>query len=126
MVADREARGLTLPTAGPEARQAGSAFLNPHVTHEQAAAVRAAGGPIHTDVQGVVRASSGWLLAQCGYQPGIRLADGVFCSSYRVLTVTVRDGAAADDVALVLHTMAARVLTAFGVRLHPEIVAMGI
>ncbi|MFF7966789.1 UDP-N-acetylmuramate dehydrogenase [Streptomyces sp. NPDC007903] len=126
VVADREARGLTLPASGPEARQAGSAFLNPPVTDEQAAAVRAAGGPIHTDMQGVMRASSGWLLAQCGYQPGIPLADGVFCSSHRVLTVTVRDGASSEDVARVLRTMASRVRTAFGVQLHPEIVPLGL
>ncbi|MFJ8728547.1 FAD-binding protein [Streptomyces bauhiniae] len=125
VIADRQARGLTLPASGPEARQAGSAFLNPPITEAQATAVRAAGGPVHTDMQGVVRASSGWLLAQCGYQPGIRLAAGVFCSSHRVLTVTVRDAAAAGDVARVLHTMAARVLTAFGVQLRPEIVPLG-
>ncbi|MYQ45534.1 UDP-N-acetylmuramate dehydrogenase [Streptomyces sp. SID4985] len=125
VIADRETRGLTLPASGPEARQAGSAFLNPPVTDEQAAAVRAAGGPVHTDMRGVMRASSGWLLTQCGYQPGLRLANGVFCSAHRVLTVTVRDGAASRDVARVLHTMASRVLSSTGVQLHPEIVTLG-
>ncbi|MET7676841.1 hypothetical protein [Streptomyces seoulensis] len=126
VIADREARGLTLPVGGPEARQAGSAFLNPPVTDDQAAAVRGAGGPIHADMHGVVRASSGWLLTQCGYQPGIRLADGVFCSSHRVLTVTVREGAASRDVARVLHTMTSCVHKDFGVQLHTEIVRLGV
>lgn len=120
VVADRQARGLTLPAHGPDVRQAGSVFLNPPVTEHQAQEVRAAGGPVYRDVDGVVRASAGWLLEQCGHGPGRRLAPGVYCSTRRTLTVTARDGATAAGFAAALRTMATEVAESTGIELRPE------
>lgn len=116
----RAARGLLLPASGDDARQAGSVFLNPPVTATQAAAVRAAGGPLHHDRDNVLRASAGWLLEHTGHHPGQELGPAVHCSKRRALTLTAHPGATALGFAVVLGTLADRVHRATGVRLHPE------
>jgi UDP-N-acetylmuramate dehydrogenase len=85
VITDREQRGLALPGSGPDARQAGSVFLNPVITPVQEAAVRRASGPVHRDQSGGQRTSAGWLLEQCGYRPGSRIGPGVYCSATRTL-----------------------------------------
>ncbi|BAU83357.1 UDP-N-acetylenolpyruvoylglucosamine reductase [Streptomyces laurentii] len=120
VIADRRARGLTLPTTGPDVRQAGSIFMNPPVTAPQAAAVRAAGGPVHQDPDGVTRASAGWLLEHCGYTRGLHVEPGVACSSRRVLTLTARNGATASSVTAALQRMAGDVAQATGIELRHE------
>ncbi|MFF4933298.1 UDP-N-acetylmuramate dehydrogenase [Streptomyces griseofuscus] len=126
VITDRERRGLTLPGSGPDARQAGSVFLNPVITHAQEAAVRCAGGPVHRDQSGLQRASAGWLLEQCGRRPGSRIGPGVYCSTTRTLTLTTRDGATATAFASALRQLAADVFAAYGIRLHPEPVRPGL
>lgn len=120
VVADREARGLTLAASGPDARQVGSVFLNPEVSTAQAESVRAAGGQVHSDAHGVLRASAGWLLEQCGHHPGRRLAAGIYCSSRRTLTLTAREGATASAFANALTAMACDVARTSGIQLHQE------
>ncbi len=124
VLTDRRARGLTMPDSGPDTRQAGSVFLNPPVTRAQADAIRAAGGPVHRDQDGMLRASAGWLLQQTGHHPGSRLAPGVYCSTRRTLTLVARDGATATHFTTALRTLAARVFEATAIRLHPEPVTL--
>ncbi|MFF7250746.1 UDP-N-acetylmuramate dehydrogenase [Embleya sp. NPDC008237] len=118
--ADRGARGLLLPADGPDARQVGSVFLNPPVTMSQAAAVRAAGGPVNRTSDGTRRASAGWLLQQLGHQPGSRLGAGVWCSTRRVLTLVAREHATATAFTGALSRLVTDVETAFGICLRPE------
>lgn len=120
VLTDRHDRGLTLPASGPDTRQAGSVFLNPPVTHAQATAIRAAGGPVHSSPHRILRASAGWLLEQTGYRPGIRVGPGVYCSQGRALTLTARDDATAASFATALDVLTDAVLTAHGIRLRPE------
>ncbi|WP_433253912.1 UDP-N-acetylmuramate dehydrogenase [Streptosporangium sp. CA-135522] len=120
VLTDRCRRGLTLPGSGPDARQAGSVFLNPPITTAQADVVRAAGGAVHRDDYGVLRASAGWLLQSVGHHPGSRLASGVFCSTLRTLTLTVHDGATAASFNAVLRSLARDVFDVTGIRLLPE------
>ncbi|WP_051866220.1 UDP-N-acetylmuramate dehydrogenase [Streptosporangium roseum] len=120
VLADRCQRGLALPKDGPDARQAGSVFLNPLITTAQADVVRAAGGAVHHDDHGVLRASAGWLLQLAGYHPGSRLAPGVSCSTRRTLTLTTHDGATAQFFTVALQRLAHDVFEATGIRLHPE------
>ncbi|MFD5113460.1 UDP-N-acetylmuramate dehydrogenase [Streptomyces sp. NPDC058391] len=122
---DRRNRGLSLPQAGPDSRQAGSVFLNPLVTPAQAATVRAAGGPVHLDQSGHLRASAGWLLERAGYYPGAPVAPGVFCSTGRTLTLTARNAATASSFDTALRTLASQVLAATTVHLTPEPVRPG-
>lgn len=113
---DRRHRGLSLPGSGPDARQAGSVFLNPPVTPAQAAAVRVAGGPVHRDQRGQLRASAGWLVEQAGFHPGAQVTPGIFCSERRTLTLAARDGATAASFTTALQRLAARVLATTGIQ----------
>jgi UDP-N-acetylmuramate dehydrogenase len=117
---DRQARGLALPTSGPDARQVGSVFVNPTVNERQAAYIRARGGPVHNDPRGEPRASAGWLLQYLGYAPGRRLAEGVYCSTQRTLTVVARGPVASEDYLSVLQGLSAEVFQATGIWMHLE------
>ncbi|MFJ9618394.1 hypothetical protein [Streptomyces noursei] len=125
VVADRKARGLSLPSAGPDARQVGSVFLNPPVNAAQAERLRAAGSPVFSDGYGRLRGSAGWLLERCGYGPGQRLSPGVRCSTARTLTVTAGEQATAAAFWLTLTTMSQRVAESTGIALHPEPARLG-
>lgn len=122
---DRRHRGLSLPPAGPDSRQAGSVFLNPPVTSVQAATVRTAGGPVYRDQSGRLRASAGWLLERAGFHPGAQVAPGVICSTSRTLTLTAHSAATASSFDTALRTLAARVRAATTVHLTPEPVRPG-
>ncbi|MEV7157031.1 UDP-N-acetylmuramate dehydrogenase [Streptomyces misionensis] len=117
---DRRNRGLTLPADGPDARQAGSVFLNPLVPRAQAKAIRAAGGPVYNSPDGTLRASAGWLLEQTGFLPGTRVDRGVYCSQNRALTLTARDDATAASFTTAVEVLAHAVLTTHRIRLQRE------
>lgn len=121
---DRAERGLLLPAAGPDHRQAGSCFLNPTVTDDQARALRGCGAPMHRTPSGICRASAGWLLETCGYRPGAEVTHGVRCSVHRTLTLTAQAEATAHTFREALKTMATTVHTATGITLHPEPVSV--
>ncbi|MEV5985722.1 UDP-N-acetylmuramate dehydrogenase [Streptomyces sp. NPDC052051] len=120
VIADRAARGLLLPDGGPDARQVGSVFMNPPVTWEQARKLQQAGGRVFRDSDDVTRAGAGWLLEHCGYRPGQRVEQGVYCSTRRTLTVTARNGATCASYRHALFQMAERVWEVTGIRLEPE------
>ncbi|MEU0519206.1 UDP-N-acetylmuramate dehydrogenase [Streptosporangium sp. NPDC006007] len=120
VMADRCRRGLSLPESGPDARQAGSVFLNPPITSAQADVVRKAGGMVYRDDYSVLRTSAGWLLQLAGHHAGSQLAPGVFCSTRRTLTLTAHDGATATAFNIVLQKLARDVFKMTGIRLPPE------
>ncbi|WP_075737834.1 UDP-N-acetylmuramate dehydrogenase [Streptomyces acidiscabies] len=120
VLTDRDNRGLSLPASGPDSRQAGSVFLNPPITVEQARAVQAAGGPVDRSQDGGLRAGAGWLLENTGYHPGTQITPGVYCSSGRTLTLTARHGATSTSFDAALRTLAARVFSATTIHLTPE------
>ncbi|WP_416968244.1 UDP-N-acetylmuramate dehydrogenase [Streptomyces sp. 4F14] len=120
VLTDRDNRGLSLSTCGPDSRQAGSVFLNPLITGEQAQAVRAAGGPVNRSHSGKLRASAGWLLENIGYRPGTQIAPGVHCSSRRTLTLTAHHGATSTSFDAALRTLADRVFSATSIQITPE------
>ncbi|MFJ8432003.1 UDP-N-acetylmuramate dehydrogenase [Kitasatospora sp. NPDC094019] len=125
VLANRHRRGLLLDPHGPAARQAGSVFLNPPVTTTQATRLSAAGCPTHTDSDGQLRASAGWLLEHIGYRPGYKIATGIHCSEHRTLTLTAHDGATATSFARALTELSAQVEIATGIALLPEPVLVG-
>ncbi|MYT25026.1 FAD-binding protein, partial [Streptomyces sp. SID7760] len=120
VLTDRRNRGLNLPADGPDARQTGSVFLNPLVPRAQATSIRAAGGPVHTNLDGTLRASAGWLLEQTGFLPGTQVGPGVYCSQDRALTLTARDDATATSFTTALEVLAHAVLTTHRIRLQYE------
>ncbi|MFF3020764.1 hypothetical protein [Streptomyces sp. NPDC057939] len=125
MLHDRAARGLLLPETGHDHRQAGSCFLNPTVTDDQAARnLGGQGAPVYRTSAQAWRVSAGWLLEACGYQPGTEVTRGVHCSTRRTLTLTAQDQATASGFRAALEAMAASVYAATGIALHPEPVAV--
>ncbi|MEU4077561.1 UDP-N-acetylmuramate dehydrogenase [Streptomyces venezuelae] len=120
VLTDRRTRGLSLPSEGPDVRQAGSVFLNPLVVRAQATAIRAAGGPVHNSPDGTLRASAGWLLEQTGFLPGTQVGSGVYCSQDRALTLTARDDATAASFTTALEVLVHAVLTTHRIRLQRE------
>ncbi|MFF7990509.1 UDP-N-acetylmuramate dehydrogenase [Kitasatospora xanthocidica] len=125
VLANRHRRGLLLTPHGPAARQAGSVFLNPPVTATQATRLSATGCPVHTDGDGQLRASAGWLLEHIGYRPGYKIASGIRCSERRTLTLTAHDGATATGFAQALTELSTQVEIATGISLHPEPTQVG-
>ncbi|MFI9269891.1 UDP-N-acetylmuramate dehydrogenase [Kitasatospora sp. NPDC052896] len=125
VLANRQRRGLLLDRHGPDVRQVGSVFLNPPVTAAQAARWSAVGCPVHTDSDGQLRASAGWLLEHIGCRPGHDVADGVRCSDNRVLTLTAHGDATATGFSEALTQLGERVRSATSVVLRPEPVAIG-
>ncbi|MFJ4185485.1 UDP-N-acetylmuramate dehydrogenase [Kitasatospora sp. NPDC089509] len=125
VLANRRRRGLLLDPDGPDARQAGSVFLNPLVTAAQAARWSAEACPVHRDSDGELRASAGWLLELVGCRPGEAIADGVRCSEHRTLSVVAYGEATAVGFGQALTDLAARVRTTTGITLQPEPVRVG-
>ncbi|MFF0309318.1 UDP-N-acetylmuramate dehydrogenase [Streptosporangium sp. NPDC004379] len=120
VLADRRRRGVSLPESGPDARQAGSVFLNPAITAVQAAVVQAAGGVVTVGDRGVLRTSAGWLLELVGYRPASPLTPGVSCSTRRTLTFTAHDGVTAASFHAAVQKAADDVFDTTGIRLRPE------
>ncbi|MFI9228688.1 UDP-N-acetylmuramate dehydrogenase [Streptomyces rimosus] len=120
VLADRCRRGLSLPDTGPDARQAGSVFLNPPLTHAQAHLIRTAGGPVYRDDFGTLCTSAGWLLHLTGHHPGKQITPGVRCSTRRTLTLTAHQGATSAAFTAALQTLARQVREATTIHLHPE------
>ncbi|MFF7588065.1 hypothetical protein ACFZCK_11355 [Kitasatospora purpeofusca] len=89
---DHPHRHLRLTRSPAAPISAGSVFLNPLVAATQAARWSPAGCPVHTDSDGQLRASAGWLLEHVGYRPGQKITDGVRCSERRTLTLTAHNG----------------------------------
>ncbi|MFE2721443.1 UDP-N-acetylmuramate dehydrogenase [Kitasatospora sp. NPDC059327] len=125
VLANRSRRGLLLDPHAPDARQAGSVFLNPLVTAARAACWSAAGCPVHTDSDGQLRASAGWFLEHIGYRPGHKIAAGIRCSDRRTLTLTAHDGATAMGFTQALTELSAQVEIATGIVLQPELALVG-
>ncbi|MER7514256.1 UDP-N-acetylmuramate dehydrogenase [Streptomyces lavendulae] len=121
---DRAERGLLLPESGHDHRQAGSCFLNPTITDNQARTLRSRGAPVYRIPSQAWRASAGWLLEAIGYRPGTEVTRGVHCSTRRTLTLTAQADASTSEFRSALEAMATSVHTATGIALHPEPVAV--
>ncbi|WP_051712192.1 UDP-N-acetylmuramate dehydrogenase [Streptomyces sp. NRRL S-350] len=126
VLANRRHRGLLLDPSGPDARQAGSVFLNPRITTTQATLWSDLGCPVHRDSNGELRAGASWLLEHVGCRPGQVVAEGVRCSQRRTLTVTAHGDATAAGFHQALTHLAAQVATTTGITLQPEPTRIGL
>ena len=109
----------------------GSFFMNPILTADQAARLPqdaprfAATLPDGTPA---VKTSAAWLIDHAGFHKGFRIADDAPAglSSMHALALTNRGGATAADVAALARRVQDGVETAYGVRLVPEPVVVGL
>jgi UDP-N-acetylmuramate dehydrogenase len=129
----RRSKSMLLDRGCPDARSAGSFFVNPTVdpsewpAFEATATSALAPGesiPRYPAAGGRIKLSAAWLIERAGFVRGTR--DGaVGISSRHSLAIVALEGATARNVVAFAQRIQARVLERFGVRLVPEPVRLG-
>lgn len=131
VLALRRRKSMVQDPADPDARSAGSFFVNPTLTHAEADRVEElARHRGVTDAMprfshgGAVKLSAGWLIERAGLSKGTR-RGAVGLSTKHCLALVTSPGANAADVVTFGAEVRARVRDAFGVTLWPEPRAYG-
>lgn len=120
-----------LPAADPNRHSCGSFFMNPVLTEEQAAALPEDAprfsAPLPDGASGV-KTSAAWLIDHAGCHKGYAVVPDAPASLSRLhtLALTNRGGAASADIVRLAKTVQDAVERAFGVRLKPEPVVIGL
>ncbi|MET1044068.1 MAG: UDP-N-acetylmuramate dehydrogenase [Microbacteriaceae bacterium] len=141
VLALRASKGMVLDAADPDSVSAGSFFTNPIVsenfarslpadaprwlmTPEPAARVVPLGyepAPPPEPVDDRVKLSAAWLIERSGISRGFRLPGSrAAISSKHTLALTNTGGATADEILQLARYVQTRVMSEFGVQLHPE------
>ena len=108
----------------------GSFFMNPILTIEQAAALPEDAPRFDTtlpDGEPGVKTSAAWLIDHAGFHKGFKTAATATAglSTLHTLALTNRGGASAADIADLAKTVQDGVEAAYGIRLVPEPVVIG-
>ncbi|MCI1219031.1 MAG: FAD-binding protein [Bifidobacterium sp.] len=128
LAAQKEATGVDGPDW--DRHSCGSFFMNPILPAAEAAALPA-GAPrfpaIAADGSPAVKTSAAWLIDRAGFHKGYGLAPGApaSLSSRHTLALTNRGGATGADIAALAVTVRNGVQNAYGIRLVPEPVVIG-
>jgi UDP-N-acetylmuramate dehydrogenase len=123
VLALRRGKGMVLDPCDADTVSAGSFFMNPILSAEQFAALRArlrsdASPPAFPDADGHVKTSAAWLIEHAGFQRGY--GDGrARVSSKHTLALTNRGGTTTELLALA-REIRDGVREAFGIELEPE------
>lgn len=109
----------------------GSFFMNPILTPEQADRLPEDAPRFDAtlpDGTAGIKTSAAWLIDHAGFHKGYRIDDDASAglSTLHTLALTNRGGASANDVAALARTVRDGVETAYGVRLLPEPVVVGL
>jgi len=147
VVALRAAKGMIWDPADPDSISAGSFFTNPIVSEnfaralpsdaprwptepERPAQVLPLGSPIPPVSGGseyLVKLSAAWLIERAGISKGFAIpGSGAAISRKHTLAIINRGNATAHDVVQLANFVQTRVMSEFGVMLHPEPVLVGI
>lgn len=137
----RRGKGMVLDAADHDTWSAGSFFTNPVMTTAQADAQLPADAPRyqvsdHTRiaqigaaapvVAGMVKTSAAWLISHAGFDKGYGLTPAATLSTKHSLALTNRGGATAADLLELARAVRDGVESAYGVRLEPEPVLVGL
>lgn len=139
VLAQRAKRGMVLEAGDHDTWSCGSFFTNPIVTREQMDSIVAraeerlgADGPVppqfpagaaHPDM---LKTSAAWLIDKGGFGKGYNMPGPAALSTKHTLALTNRGTATAADVAALARVVVDGVEEAFGVRLVPEPVWVGL
>lgn len=118
----RRRKGMVLDEADHDTWSAGSFFMNPLLTPEQAAALPDAAPRFPAGE--LVKTSAAWLIQNAGFAPG-HGGPVAALSTKHVLALTNRGGARAADLVALGSEVRAGVLARFGVELVPEVNLVG-
>lgn len=133
----RRGKGMVLDAADHDTWSAGSFFTNPVLTAEQAASLPidaprfaagerfGAGDTTRRPVDERVKTSAAWLIEHAGYGKGYGTPPATL-STKHTLALTNRGGATAADIVALARKIRDGVERAFGVRLVPEPVLVGV
>ncbi len=130
----RRRRGMVLDDADHDTWSCGSFFTNPLLAEPDFATLAArvarvagpeAPPPAWPQPDGV-KTSAAWLIERAGFGKGFGLPGPAALSTKHTLAVTNRGAATAGDVLALARTVRDGVEAAFGVRLHPEPVLVGL
>jgi UDP-N-acetylmuramate dehydrogenase len=127
----RRAKSMVLDASDENGRSAGSFFVNPTLSIDEADAVRVRAAlregekmPAFPGENGRVKLSAGWLIERAGFPKGF--ADGrVGLSTRHALALVNRGGATATELLTFARRVRDGVRDRLGVRLVPEPVALG-
>jgi UDP-N-acetylmuramate dehydrogenase len=147
VLALRASKGMIWDPADPDSISAGSFFTNPIVSEnfarglpadaprwptepERAAQVLPLGAPIPPLTgagEYLVKLSAAWLIERAGISKGFAIpGSGAAISRKHTLAIVNRGHATAHDVVQLANFVQTRVMSEFGVMLHPEPVLVGI
>lgn len=135
VLAVRRSKGMVVDADIPDSRSCGSFFMNPIVSIEEAAKVKATAimanllqpdekMPEFSAGAGQVKLSAAWLMSKSGLRKGFQLGN-VGLSTCHVLALINRgNGSSAEILALVKYVQN-QVMRQFGIDLHSEPVFVG-
>jgi UDP-N-acetylmuramate dehydrogenase len=136
VLALRRGKGMVLDPADPDTTSAGSFFTNPILGPAAAAraaeAIRARLGagtayPAYPAAGGATKLSAAWLIERAGFAKGHQGPGGrVAISGKHTLALTNRGGGSTADLVALAREIRDGVDAAFGVRLRPEPVFVGV
>ncbi|WP_193105238.1 UDP-N-acetylmuramate dehydrogenase [Brachybacterium sp. FME24] len=125
VLAIRGSKGMVLDPEDHDTWSAGSFFTNPILESERAAQLPEA-APRYDVGGGLVKTSAAWLISHAGIERGHAVGERAAISTKHSLALTNRGGATSDDLLALAHDVQDRVEEAFGIRLVPEPVRLGI
>ncbi|RBP97585.1 UDP-N-acetylenolpyruvoylglucosamine reductase [Bifidobacterium aemilianum] len=128
---DRQAEETGSQGADPSRHSAGSFFMNPLLTPDQARTLPAQAPRYQAtmpDGTEAVKTSAAWLIDHAGFHKGYALAPDARAalSPLHTLALTNRSGANADDLMALAKAVQEGVRDTYGVQLLPEPVLLGI
>ena len=114
----------------PNRHSCGSFFMNPILTVEQAAALPEDAprfDAVLPDDRPGVKTSAAWLIDHAGFHKGFKISDDepAGLSTLHTLALTNRGGAGSNDIARLARVIQDGVEKAYGIRLVPEPVVIG-
>jgi UDP-N-acetylmuramate dehydrogenase len=121
----RRGKGMVIDPADPDSVSAGSFFTNPILDTESAGALPP-DAPRFPTADGRTKSSAAWLIEHAGFTRGHGLPGPAALSTKHTLALTNRGGATTQDLLTLAREVQAGVLAAFGVRLEPEPVLVGV
>jgi UDP-N-acetylmuramate dehydrogenase len=123
VLALRRGKGMVLDPADHDTWSAGSFFTNPILTPEQADALPPEAPRFGSGDR--VKTSAAWLIEHAGFGKGYGTPPATL-STKHTLALTNRGGATAEDLVALAREIRDGVERAFGVRLVPEPVLVGV
>jgi UDP-N-acetylmuramate dehydrogenase len=114
----RRSKGMVLDEDDPDTVSVGSFFMNP-LLDQSAAAALPDRAPTWPDSSGLVKTSAAWLIENAGFSRGYG-SGAARISSKHSLALINAGGATTEDVLALARQIRDRVVTVFGIELHPE------